>query len=123
VNTSAEVLEAARRRAEALAAGDAQALRLLLHPQFRWVAHTGERFDRDSYAASITSPVELVASEELADADIVMHDQTAVLRCQVLQPGEGGEALPMSMTQVWVLHDDHWVCLVGHVSAALSPAS
>ncbi len=87
VDTSEEVLEAARLRAAALASGDPQELRELLHPQFRWFSHTGERFDRDSYVQSNTAARARWAGQELSEVDIVAHEHTAVLRCQVGRRG------------------------------------
>ena len=124
MDTSEQVLEAARRRAAALASGDAQELRSLLHPDFRWVSHTGERFDRESYIASNTGGATRWSRQDLSDVDVVAHDSTAVLRCQVLDEvdqGDGIEEFRMPMTQVWVLHEDRWVCLVGHAGPVLAP--
>ena len=126
MDTSEEVLEAARRRADALAAGDQQALRRLLHPQFRWVSHTGERFDRDSYVESTTGGASRRARTELSDVDLITHARTAVLRCEVLDEadsGRGTEQLRTPMTQVWVRYDDSWVCLVGHTDPSRQTAS
>jgi Domain of unknown function (DUF4440) len=126
VNTYEEVLEAARRRAAALATGDPEQLRSLLHPKFRWVSHTGERFDRDSYVESNTSGTNRWSSQRLSDIDVVAHPQTAVLRCQVVDEvdhGDGVQELRMPMTQVWVRHEDRWVCLVGHAGPSLSEGS
>ena len=125
VDTSEEVLEAARRRADALATGDQHALRRLLHPQFRWVSHTGERFDRDSYVDASTDagrdPAR-PARMDLSDVDVVTHDRTAVLRCEVVESSDGIEQLRTPMTQVWVRYDDGWVCLAGHTDPSRSPA-
>jgi len=126
VDTSEQVLEAARRRAAALASGDAQQLRSLLHPDFRWVSHTGERFDRESYIASNTGGANRWSRQELSDVDVVAHDSTAVLRCQVIDEvdrGDGIEEFRMPMTQVWVRHEDRWVCLVGHAGPVLAPTA
>jgi len=123
VDTSDEVLEAARLRAAALATGDPQELRRWLHPQFRWFSHTGERFDRDSYVVSNTEGTTRWTSQELSDVEMVVHPHTAVLRCQVVDAvdrGEGPEELQMPMTQVWVRYDDRWVCLAGHAGPSLS---
>jgi hypothetical protein len=123
VDTSDEVLDAARRRAEALANGDPDGLRRLLHPLFRWVSQTGERFDRDSYVASNTGGANRWSSQQLSQVDVVAHDTTAVLRCQVVDEvdrGEGIEEFRMPMTQVWVRSEDRWVCLVGHAGPALT---
>ncbi len=123
MDTSHEVLEAARRRADALASGDPDGLRQLLHPLFRWVSQTGERFDRDSYVASNTGGTNRWASQQLSQVDVVAHDKTAVLRCQVVDEvdrGQGIEEFRMPMTQVWVRAEDRWVCLVGHAGPALT---
>jgi hypothetical protein len=123
VETSEEVLEAARLRAAALASGDAQELRGLLHPEFRWLSHTGERFDRESYVRSNTGGSNRWARQELSEVTVVAHPHTAVLRCVVIDAvdrGEGVEEFRMPMTQVWVRYDHRWVCLAGHAGPSLS---
>jgi hypothetical protein len=117
VDTRAEVLDAAQQRAAALSSGDPEVLRELLHPRFRWVSHTGERFDRESYVASNTGGGTRGWRHELTGGEVVAHPHTAVLRCQVVDEvdrGDGVEELRMPMTQVWVRYDDRWVCLAGH---------
>jgi hypothetical protein len=49
VDVVAEVRQAAATRAAALAAGDAELLRDLLHEDFRWTTHVEQVFDRDEY--------------------------------------------------------------------------
>jgi len=123
MDTSEEVLEAACLRAAALATGDPQELRKWLHPQFRWFSHTGERFDRDSYITSNTDGGNRWASQLLSEVEVVAHPRTAVLHCEVVDAvdrGEGVEEFRMPMTQVWVRHDDRWVCLAGHAGPSLS---
>jgi hypothetical protein len=117
VDTAEEVLEAARLRAAALATGDPEELRRWLHPQFRWLSHTGERFDRDSYIASNTGGGTRWSGQELSEVQVVAHEHTAVLRCRVVDSvdrGAGVEEFRMPMTQVWVRDEDRWVCLAGH---------
>jgi len=113
-----EVVEAARQRAAALAAGDRERLGALLHPHFRWISHAGESFDHDSYLESNTRPdATRWTAQEMNDVQVVLHDRTAVLRCLVVDRfdrGHGPEAYEMPMTQVWVKHDGRWVCLAGH---------
>jgi hypothetical protein len=115
---SEEVLEAARERAAALASGDRERLGKLLHPQFRWISHAGESFDHDSYLDSNTTGDLHWTGQEMNKVHVVMHERTAVLRCQVVDRfdrGHGPEEFEMPMTQVWVRHDDgRWVCLAGH---------
>lgn len=123
VETSEEVLEAACLRAAALANGDAQELRELLHPRFRWFSHTGEGFDRESYVESNTGGANRWTRQELSEISVVAHPHTAVLHCQVVDAvdrGEGVEEFRMPMTQVWVRYDDRWVCLAGHAGPSLS---
>jgi hypothetical protein len=101
-------------------------LRDLLHPQFRWISHTGERFDRDSYVESNTDGTTRWSRQELSSVDVVAHDTTAVLRCEVLDEvdhGDGVEEYQLSMTQVWVRYENRWVCLVGHAGPTLPSAS
>jgi hypothetical protein len=123
VDTSQQVLEAARMRATALATGDAQELREMLHPQFRWFSHTGERFDRESYVRSNTGGANRWDGQELSEVKVVAHPHTAVLRCQVVDTvdrGSGPEQFRMPMTQVWVRREDRWVCLAGHAGPSFS---
>jgi len=126
VDTAQEVLEAARLRAAALTSGDPQELRRLLHPQFRWFTHTGERFDRDTFVTSNTEGPTRWDRQELTEVNVVAHERTAVLHCQVVDAvdhGAGVEELHMPMTQVWVRDDDHWVCLAGHAGPVPVPTA
>lgn len=66
-----QVLEASEARAAALAAGDAARLEALLHVDFRWTSHTGERFDRDSYIDSNTAGTTVWRSQTLDDSEVV----------------------------------------------------
>jgi hypothetical protein len=123
VDTTDEVLEAARLRAAALAAGDPQQLRELLHPQFQWLSHSGERFDRESYVQSNTGGSNRWEQQELSEVKVVAHEQTAVLHCEVLDTvdrGRGPEEFRMPMTQVWVRRDGGWVLLAGHAGPLLT---
>jgi Domain of unknown function (DUF4440) len=123
VDTAEEVLEAARLRAAALATGDPQGLRQLLHPQYRWFTHTGERFDRESFVRSNTEGSTRWDRQELTEVKVVAHERTAVLHCQVVDAvdhGAGVEELRMPMTQVWVRDGGRWVCLAGHAGPSLS---
>jgi ketosteroid isomerase-like protein len=120
MDATTEVIRAAEARAEALATGDAAALRDLLHDEFRWVSHTGERFDRESYVSSSLSGGASTAEQELTDISVVTHPQTAVLRCTVVESvdhGHGPREYRMPMTQVWVLREQRWLCLAGHAGA------
>ena len=120
------VLEAAERRARALAAGDAEALRALLHPDFRWTSHAGERFDRATYVAANAGGTTRWVGQRLDEVEVVLAGPTAVLRCVVtdtIARGAGTEDFRMPMTQVWVRgHRDGqppWVLLAGHAGPRL----
>src|ERR1700742_4113061 len=79
------VLDAARRRAAALAAGDADALIALHDPELRWTTHRGEVLDRDRYVAGNTGGDGLVWHEQrLEDVDVVVAGETAVLTAVVV---------------------------------------
>ena len=114
----AAVLAAARARADALAAGDAAALAGLLHEDFRWTAHTGATFDREEYVRRNTDGTTVWRSQDLADADVAVVGDTAVLRAEVTDVVEGGDGGPatfrMPMTQTWVREGSRWRCLAGH---------
>lgn len=81
MNVEEQVLAAARQRAAALAAHDHDRLRELLHPDFRWTSHTGERFDRDAYLRSNTRGSNRWSGQQVVDAEVLVHGETAVLRC------------------------------------------
>jgi len=120
MDAQTEVIRAAEARAEALAAGDAARLRELLHAEFRWVSHAGERFTRDSYIESNTNGLREWSEQRLTEISVVAHEETAVLRCTVIDTvdrGHGPREYRMPMTQVWVRRDGRWVCLAGHAGA------
>jgi hypothetical protein len=119
---ASEVLAAARSRAAALAAGDPDRLRTLLHRDFRWSAHTGEQLDRDRYVESNTGGRTRWSAQHLGDPEVVVVGDTAVLRTvvtDVVDTDAGPRAFRMPMTQVWVRDGDGWRCLAGHAGPRL----
>ena len=120
-----QVLIAARARAAALAAGNAAALRALLHPRFGWVSHRGDVFDRDHYVAANTAPGGVRwRAQRLEQAQVHVVGDAAVLRCavtDVVAGADGGEVgARMLMTQTWIRDDTRgWVCLAGHAGPRL----
>ncbi|GAA1654670.1 hypothetical protein GCM10009744_53750 [Kribbella alba] len=122
MDAETEVLEAARRRAEALTAGDGRALAALLHPKFKWTSHRGDSFDRDSYVESNTAGRLSWSSQTLTDVEVTVEDRTAVLRCVVVDEvltNAGPETFRMPMTQTWIHVNDDWLCLAGHAGPLL----
>lgn len=112
-----DVIEAAERRAAALAAGDAEALRELLHPAFSWTSHRGRLFDRDDYiSANITGSTRW-HDQQLADVRVTVVGDVAVLRCVVVDDvttADGRMTFRMPVTQTWVHTSLGWQCLAGH---------
>ena len=117
-----EVKDAARRRADALASGDAAALGELLHPDFRWTSHRGERFDRAAYIAANTGNGLRWHAQHLTGVQVVVDGDTAVLTCDVedeVTTDAGRTAFRMPLTQIWVRTTDGWRCLAGHAGPRL----
>ena len=124
MDVAQQVLMAATARADALAAGDADRLRELLHRDFHWTSHRGEDFDRDAYVHSNTSGSNRWRSQTLHDPEVTVVGEVAVLRCTVVDcvdTGHGSERFRMPMTQVWIRTDAQWVCLAGHAGPRLPP--
>lgn len=119
----AEVAEAARQRADALAHGDPVALARLLHPSFRWISHTGESFDRAWYiAANIGGPTRWHA-QRFEDVAVTVVGNTAILRAIVtddVSAASGREEFRMPVTQTWVRTAAGWQCLAGHAGPRLA---
>jgi hypothetical protein len=117
-----EVMDAAMRRAQALAERDADALRALHHPAFRWTSHRGDVLDRERYVVANTGGPLTWHGQRLEDAEIAAAGETAVLVAVAVDDVErDGERRTMRvrMTQTWVLADDAWVMLAGHAGAVI----
>ena len=111
-----EVVAAAAARADALARGDADALRARLHPLFAWTSHRGDVFDRGTYVRRNTGGDVRWHGQALEDVHVVVVGGTAVLRCTAVDrvDADGSEVFRMPMTQTWVRSGEGWVCLAGH---------
>jgi len=123
VDAVAEVRQAAATRAAALASGDAELLRDLLHEDFRWTTHVGEVFDRDEYIRRNTEGVTVWRSQTLRMTEIAIVGDTAVLLTVVTDVVVDAEAqdeeFRMPVTQVWVRSHGTWQCLAGHAGPRL----
>ncbi len=118
----AEVLAAAEERARALAGTDETALRRLLHPDFGWTAHTGRRFDLESYVRSNRGGGTGWHGQTLRDPAVVVVGPTAVLTCVVvdeMDQGDGVRTFTMPITQTWVRDGGRWLLLAGHAGPRL----
>lgn len=122
MNAEREVIDAAQRRASALAAGDAELLAALLHAEFRWDTHTGAMYSRDEYLRRNTEGATVWRSQELTSVEVVVVGDTAVLFAEVtdvvLQENVP-ETFRMPMTQVWIRAGGGWRCLAGHAGPRL----
>lgn len=111
-------MSAAEERASALAAGDAGRLEALLHDDFRWTSHVGDRYCRAEYIRRNTGGDTVWRSQQLSNAEVVVVGDTAVLCAEVtdvvLRDDDETETFRMPMTQVWVRLDGSWRCLAGH---------
>jgi Domain of unknown function (DUF4440) len=75
VRSEDEVLAAACARADALARGDADALRARLHPLFCWTSHRGDTFDRETYVRRNTGGDVRWHGQTLEDVRVVVVDE------------------------------------------------
>jgi len=110
------VLAAAVARADALARGDADALRARLHPLFGWTSHRGDVFDRETYVRRNTGGDVRWHGQALEDVRVVVVGDTAVLRGTAVDriEADGPQVFRMPMTQTWIRSGDGWLCLAGH---------
>lgn len=114
-----EVTEAALRRAAALAAGDAAALRLLMHPGLRWTTFRGEVLGYEEYIVCNTRENLRWRSQRLSDVTVTVAGDTAVLTAAVTDEvtRDGRDlAFELRLTQTWVRTPGGWRCLAGHAS-------
>ena len=115
--SAAAVLAATRARSAALVARDADALRALHHPEFRFTTPRGDVRDRDAYIAGNTVGELVWRAQHLVEHEIAVHGDTAVLvgvvHDEFERAGEPG-AHDMRLTLVWVRAEGRWVVLAAH---------
>ena len=92
--TSDDVLSAALQRAKAMAGKNEARLRELLHPSFTWISHKGDWFDLESYLDSNRRGSNTWHGQELRDPEVRVVDETAVLRCIVVDSVDIGSDQP-----------------------------
>jgi hypothetical protein len=124
---SDDVLSAALQRAEAMAGKDEARLRRLLHPSFAWISHKGDWFNLESYLDSNRRGNNKWHGQELHNPEVRVVNDTAVLRCIVVDTVDIGSGQPetftMPMTQTWIRQGGQWLCLAGHAGPRLSNAA
>jgi ketosteroid isomerase-like protein len=119
---AAEVLAAARRRAQALVARDAAALTALHHPALQWTTFRGAVLDRAAYVRSNTAGDLVWRAQELVDPVVAVADETAVLTAVARDDVERDgrlESYTLRLTQTWVRGETGWRCLAGHAGPEL----
>jgi hypothetical protein len=112
-----DVLAAAQLRAAALARGDAEELRRLMHPELRWTTHTGAVLGRDAYVAGNTEGSLVWHEQRLERPLVTVVGDTAVLTAVVVDEVErdgARETFRLRLTQTWVREHGTWRCLAGH---------
>ena len=117
-----DVVAAAEARAAALANGDVDELRRLLHPQLRWTTHRGAVLDRDAYIAGNTDGSLVWLQQRLEHPTATVVDDTAVLTAVVVDQVERHgqqETFRLRLTQTWVREAGAWRCIAGHAGPPL----
>jgi len=107
------------RRAEALAAGDEAALRLLMHPGLQWTNFRGEVLGYEDYIDGNTGAGLRWRAQRLEGVAVVVAGDTAVLTAAVTDEvtrDEREQSFRLRLTQTWVRTPTGWRCLAGHAS-------
>src|SRR5262245_9737164 len=120
MSRSETLLDAVRRRSDALVTKDIDELLALHHPRFVYVNASGGVLDRDEYLAQYVRPDEVRwISQTVHDPRVIEVDATAVVTFLVHDVARAGEYEldeTFRSTQTWVLTDGTWRCLAGHTS-------
>jgi ketosteroid isomerase-like protein len=117
-----QVLDAAQRRAAALAGRDAEALRALMHPALQWTTFKGDVLSRDQYIAGNTAGDLVWRSQRLEDPQVAVVGDTAILTALVIdEVHKDGrdQTFAVRLTQTWVRGEAGWQCLSGHAGPKL----
>ena len=112
-----QVLDAAQRRAAALVAADAEALRSLMHPLLQWTTSKGDVLSWEQYIDSNTAGGLAWRSQRLEDTRVAVVGDTAILTARVIDEVERDgqdQTFALRLTQTWVRADAGWRCLAGH---------
>lgn len=117
-----EVLDAAERRAAALARRDAETLRSLLHPAFRWTTFKGDVLTREQYVTGNAQGELVWCSQRLDDVNVTVVGSAAVLTAvvtDVVRRAGREQTFRLRLTQTWVRGAGGWQCLAGHAGPEL----
>jgi ketosteroid isomerase-like protein len=108
------VLEAARRRSDALVRRDEAALRAILTDDFVYTNASGDVMDKDGYLERhVESGTMVWTAQHLDEAVVRFHGDTAILTCRVHDlatfAGDPFEGFFRS-TLVWIRQGGDWRC-------------
>lgn len=115
-----DVIEAALRRAAALAAGDEAALRRLMHPDLQWTTFKGDVLSYEQYIEGNTRGELLWRAQRLDDVRVAVVGDAAVLTASVtdeVRRDGRDQVFTLHLTQTWVRTSEGWRCLAGHASS------
>jgi ketosteroid isomerase-like protein len=118
-----EVIDAARRRAAALATRDEQTLRLMLHPDLQWTTYRGEVLGYEEYIEGNIGGGLVWHAQRLEDIRVVVVGDTAVLTASVtdeVQRDGHDQVFILRLTQTWLRTSEGWRCLAGHASSPVA---
>jgi Domain of unknown function (DUF4440) len=114
------VLDAARRRSEALVARDSATLSQLLHEDFLYVTANGDMLGREEYLDRYVRNEQVAwLSQTILESRVTATASTAVVTCLVHDVATfGSHKLDATFrsTQTWVVTDADWQCLAAHTS-------
>jgi hypothetical protein len=114
------VLDAIRRRSDALVTKDTDTLLALHHPGFVYVNANGEVLDRDEYLDRYVRPDDVRwISQTVTDARVTAAGAAAVATFLVHDVARAGDYEldeTFRSTQTWIRSDEGWRCLAGHTS-------
>jgi ketosteroid isomerase-like protein len=114
------VIDAAVRRAAALAAGDEAELRRLMHPDLQWTTFNGSVLSYEQYIAGNTRGELRWRAQRLDDVRVAVVGDTAVLTARVtdeVRRDGRDQVFTLRLTQTWVRTGEGWRCLAGHASS------
>jgi ketosteroid isomerase-like protein len=114
------VIDAALRRASALAARDEAELRRLMHPGLQWTTFKGNVLSYEEYIAGNSRGELRWRAQRLDDIRVAVVGDTAVLTsCVTDEVSRDGhdQVFTLRLTQTWVRTSEGWRCLAGHAGS------
>jgi hypothetical protein len=113
-----DVIDVARRRADAMVREDWDAVAAQLHPRFIYVIANGDRLDRDAYLAFLREGPVRWTSQTLEDVQMVETGGVALLVATVVDDVvfDGEPARWPFVTSQTYVNEGEWLYLAGHTA-------